>query len=558
MYLPGKVLYSGGGVNINASGPSFATTSVIDLTAANPAWQQITPMHNNRVYHTLTMLPDGKVLAVGGSADTDQAVVTSGVLQTETWDPATQAWTVGASMAAARNYHSTALLMPDGRVLVAGGGHSFGPSGGAQYSAQYYSPAYLSGGPRPTITSASSSAVYGGTISVSTPDAAHISAVNLVSLGADTHQLDMNQHFVPLNFTASGGTLTVQGPSTAALAPPGYYMLFILNDQGVPSVASMVHLGQTLTAPAAPTSVTATPGNGSATVSWTAPNNGGSPITSYTVTPFVGGLAQPAVSVPAAATSTVVSGLTNGTAYTFTVSATNAVGTSAASAPSNVVTPAAGTGPAFVQQASARGAGAASRTVTTPSATLAGNRLIVEVGVWSGGSATAKSVTDDAGDTFTKLTAFTASDHTQLSVWTAVVATGGTRPTVTATATGSADIGVAVTEYAGLSTVAGTGVVDQSATGTGTTGAAQAVRSAQTGPASADGELALGFYVDSGFGALLAGDPGYTTRTNLSPNGTMDLLIEDAPVSAGGTPTASVTTGPSTVWLMATIVFKHA
>jgi hypothetical protein len=139
-----------------------------------------------------------------------------------------------------------------------------------------------------------------------------------------------------------------------------------------------------------------------------------------------------------------------------------------------------------------------------------------------------------------------------------VVATGGSRPTVTATATGSADIGVAVTEYAGLSTVAGTGVVDQSATGTGTTGAAQAVRSAQTGPASADGELALGFYVDSGFGALLAGDPGYTTRTNLSPNGTMDLLIEDAPVSAGGTPTASVTTGPSTVWLMATIVFKHA
>jgi len=559
MYLPGKVLYSGGGVNINASDPSYATTSVIDLTAANPTWQQVAPMHDNRVYHTLTMLPDGKVLAVGGSADTDQAVVTSGVLQTEIWDPATRTWTVGSSMAAARNYHSTALLMPDGRVLVAGGGHSFGPNGGAQYSAQYYSPAYLSNGPRPTITAASSSAAYGGTISVSTPDAAHIAAVNLVSLGADTHQLDMNQHFVPLSFTASGTTLTVQGPSTAALAPPGYYMLFILNDQGVPSIASMVHLGQTLTVPAAPTSVTATPGSGSATVSWTAPNNGGSTISSYTVTPYAGGVAQPAVSVPAPATSTVVSGLTNGTAYTFTVSATNAVGTSPASVPSNVVTPVAATaGPAFVQQASAQGGGAASRAVTTPSATVAGNRLVVLAGAWSGGSATVTSVTDNAGDTFTKLSAFTASDHTQLSVWTAVVATGGTRPTVTATATGSADIGVAVTEYSGLSTVAGTAVVDQSATGTGTTGGAQAVRSAQTGPVNADGELALGFYVDSGFGTRLAGDPGYATRTNLSPNGNMDLLVEDAPVSTGGTPMASVTTGPSTVWLMATIVFKHA
>ena len=96
------------------------------------------------------------------------------------------------------------------------------------------------------------------------------------------------------------------------------------------------------TVPGAPTGVTATAGNGSATVSWTAPSdNGGSTITSYTVTPFIGSTAQTPVTVTGSppATSTTVTGLTNGTSYTFTVSATNAIGTGPASPPSNAVTP---------------------------------------------------------------------------------------------------------------------------------------------------------------------------------------------------------------------------
>ena len=95
------------------------------------------------------------------------------------------------------------------------------------------------------------------------------------------------------------------------------------------------------TAPGAPTGVSATAGNGSATVSWTAPGNGGSAITSYTVTPYIGSAAQTPVTVTGSppATSATVTGLTNGTSYTFTVSATNAVGTGPASSPSNAVTP---------------------------------------------------------------------------------------------------------------------------------------------------------------------------------------------------------------------------
>src|SRR6185437_10064298 len=124
-----KVLYTGGGADVNSPGPAFDTTAVIDLTAPTPAWQPAAPMTSPRVYHTLTMLADGKVLAVGGDTDTHQGIVTTGVLPAEVWDPATRTWSAAPPMAAARNYHSTALLMPDGRVLVAGGGHSFGAGG---------------------------------------------------------------------------------------------------------------------------------------------------------------------------------------------------------------------------------------------------------------------------------------------------------------------------------------------------------------------------------------------------------------------------------------------
>jgi hypothetical protein len=242
-------------------------------------------MNTARVYHTLTMMADGKVLAVGGSPDTNQGIITTGQLTTEIWDPATGVWTTGPAMAAARNYHSTALLMPDGRILVAGGGHPFGSGDAGQFSAQYYSPDYLFNGARPVLTASPSSAVYGSTMQVTTPDAASIRSVNLVSLGADTHQVDMNQHFVPLGFTASGNTLTIQSPASAGLAPPGYYMLFILTDRGVPAIAPMVQVRPANTAPAAPSGVTAVAGDGSAVVSWAAPNNGGSPNQRYTVTP---------------------------------------------------------------------------------------------------------------------------------------------------------------------------------------------------------------------------------------------------------------------------------
>ncbi len=315
------------------------------------------------------------------------------------------------------------------------------------------------------------------------------------------------------------------------------------------------------TVPGAPGGVTATAGNQSATVSWSAPANGGSPITSYTVTPYLAGVAQTATQVSGSppATTTQVTGLTNGSAYTFTVSATNAVGTGAASAPSQPVTPTAAATPAFVQQVSAHGSAKSSISVTMPANVSTGDRLVAEVADWSPGHATVASVTDSAGDTFTEVTTATGSDGAQLSVWTApITRSGGTAPAIVAKPTASADMGIAVLEYSGLSAATGTGAVDQVASGSGTTTSARAVSSGSTAATTAPNELSVGFYSDSGFGDSLTADPGYTKRVNVSPDGDIEMFAEDTIVGQGATPAPSVSTGASTIWEMATVVFKSA
>ncbi len=565
MYRPGKILYSGGTNTQDSSSPANATTAVIDLNAQTPTWTRATPMNYARVYHTLTMLADGTVLAVGGETtwgQTGQTEVSGGVLPSEIWNPSTGTWSIVASTGVTRGYHSTAILMPDGTVLVAGSGHA-NPNYPGQNSAQIYSPPYLFKGARPTISSAPATATYGSTIPVSTPDAASISAVNLVSLGADTHQSDMDQHFVPLSFTQGSGGLNVQAPASAALAPPGNYMLFIVNSNGVPSVASFVNIAASPpTAPSAPSGVSAVAGNASAAVSWAAPSDGGSAITSYTITPYVGSVAQTPTTVSGspAPTNASVTGLSNGTTYTFTVTATNAVGTGPPSLSSNAVTPAAATSLAFIQMTSAHATGASSLTLTPTSTITSGDRLVVETGVWSTAGATAGTVTDSVGNQYVELLHYKASDGTEMGVWTAPInGGGGTRPTITVNSTSKADVGAAVLEYSGLSTVSGPSVVDQMSHSSGTTLTAGTVASGATAATTAGNDLALGLYVDSGFGDVLTSGSGYNARVNVSKTSDMEFVAEDQVLSAAGaTPSASVGTGAKTIWLMATVVLKSA
>src|SRR4030095_10217917 len=152
------------------------------------------PMAFARTQHTLLTLPDGNVLCTGGAGSSDVYDIGSSVYQAEMWNPATGIWSTMATMTEPRLYHSTALLLPDARVLVSGGGR-FGPD---YPSAEIYSPPYLFRGPRPTIGSAPSVIQHTNHFSVQTPDAASIATVSLLRTGSVTHAFDENARFVPL------------------------------------------------------------------------------------------------------------------------------------------------------------------------------------------------------------------------------------------------------------------------------------------------------------------------------------------------------------------------
>jgi hypothetical protein len=260
-YDIGKILVAGGGASV-------ADSRVIDLNGSSPQVSTTSPMAFGRRQLNLTVLADGSVLATGGNSSGASLVdMNAGVYPAERWNPATGNWKTLASMAVTRQYHSTALLLPDGRVLSAGGGicGTCDQVGYLAKNAEVFTPPYLfkkdgSGqlAPRPTISSAPSSAGYGWHIQIGTPDADSIRKVALVRLGAVTHSVNMEQRYVPLSFTAGTDALTATLSTNAAVAPPGYYMLFILNREGVPSVASMVRLDPTKVPPPPPLAPTLT------------------------------------------------------------------------------------------------------------------------------------------------------------------------------------------------------------------------------------------------------------------------------------------------------------
>jgi hypothetical protein len=159
------------------------------------------------------------------------------------WNPSTETWTTMSSMAERRLYHSTAILLPDGRVMSGGGGFPASTGGDANHTTiEYYSPPYLFKGARPSISSAPASVSGGQQFFVGTPDATSISKVTLVRLSSVTHAFNQNQHINILSFRQASGGLNVTAPGSGTLCPPGYYMLFLVNSNGVPSVASIVQV----------------------------------------------------------------------------------------------------------------------------------------------------------------------------------------------------------------------------------------------------------------------------------------------------------------------------
>jgi hypothetical protein len=260
----GHALFDIGKMIIAGGGPSTKDARVVDVNGASPQVTATAPMAFGRRQHNLTVLADGAVLATGGNSSGAGLVdLNAGVYPAELWNPATGQWRTLAAMQVTRQYHSTALLLPDGRVLSSGGGicGTCDQVGYLAKNAEIFSPPYLyqSDGTlasRPTIDAAPAATSYGASIEIATADPASIRKVALVRLGAVTHSNNMEQRYIPLSFSAGATTLTATGPSNANVAPPGMYMLFIINANGVPSVARMVSVqadsapGVTLTQPA--------------------------------------------------------------------------------------------------------------------------------------------------------------------------------------------------------------------------------------------------------------------------------------------------------------------
>lgn len=244
MYEPGKILLLGGTKNTDKKPTNTAET--IDLTAASPKWKKTASMSVIRRHANSTLLPTGEVLVTGGSQGIGDDA-TKPVYLAEVWNPATGTWSQLSSNSTYRGYHSTALLLPDARVLIAGGEKS-------GTSMEIFSPPYLFKGVRPTITSAPSQVGYGETFLVETPDAATISKVRWIKLGSVTHSFNQSQLIDTLGFTKEAAGVRVTASSNANVITPGYYMLFILNESGVPSVSAMIRLGDIdFTIPAAGT-----------------------------------------------------------------------------------------------------------------------------------------------------------------------------------------------------------------------------------------------------------------------------------------------------------------
>lgn len=234
MFAPGKIL----------SFRKLNRAVVIDLNGATPTSTSTGGVGMDRYHGSATVMADGKVLVSGGSMVSNVAL---GVAYTSRiWDPAKKSWTTTPSAKKMRLYHSVSLLLPDGRVLLGGGG---APGPQTNLNAEIYTPPYLykqdwsaTLATRPVITSAPQTATWGTRINVGI-NTAGVSRVTLVKTGSATHTVDFDQRFLPLTHTASGTQLSVAMPANANVAPPGYYMLFVFNSAGVPSVAKIIKLG---------------------------------------------------------------------------------------------------------------------------------------------------------------------------------------------------------------------------------------------------------------------------------------------------------------------------
>jgi hypothetical protein len=240
MYRPGKIMQVSGENSLTPNG-----ALLVDVTGSDPIIRETTPLtEEGRMWANSVVLPNGKVMIVGGSAVKNVAEGMS--FRPEIWDPSTEQWSLMAQSQRMRLYHSTAILLKDGRILVSGGG---APGPVINKNAEIFTPPYLfdeSGlAARPTITSAPVEAPYGENISVDHPDSDTITRVTLIKTSAVTHAVNMEQRFIEADFIDTYTGVRVTIPESPNIATPGHYLMFLINDKGVPSQGHIIRISET-------------------------------------------------------------------------------------------------------------------------------------------------------------------------------------------------------------------------------------------------------------------------------------------------------------------------
>jgi galactose oxidase len=255
MFDVGKILKAGGNISYDRGiilsdgttpaanySPSSQNSYVININGSAPVVTKTGPMKWPRNFGNGVVLANGQVVAAGG-LDNGKGFSDDGAIRpAELFDPATQTWSELSAMDKPRPYHSIALLLADGRVLVGGGGLCSSSDNCAvnHPDVEILSPPYLFSGTRPGQPTAPGSVTTGSSFTVTVSGT--VTGFSLVRLTGVTHSVNTDQRFMRLNFTGSGGSYSVQAPANKNIAPPGYYMLFALNGQAPSTQAAMVRI----------------------------------------------------------------------------------------------------------------------------------------------------------------------------------------------------------------------------------------------------------------------------------------------------------------------------